>query len=148
MIKRFGTQMRFGLVVAAPLVAAIAACGGSSGGSSSSSSSSSSAAATVTAHDFAFSPSSVSVASGAQVSITFQNSGSVRHSFTASSVGADAEAAPGENKTVSFTAPGSGSVSFHCKFHAQMTGTISIGGAGAGAGASSSASPSSGGYGY
>ena len=47
-----------------------------------------------------------------------------------------------------FTAPGSGSVSFHCKFHAQMTGTISIGGAGAGDGASSSASPSSGGYGY
>ena len=128
------------MALSVPVLVLATACGSSSSGSNASSTSSA-GPVTVTARDFAFSPTSLSVGAG-EVRITFQNTGNARHSFTASSVGADTEAGPGETKTVTFTAPSSGTVSFHCKFHPQMTGTISTGG-GAGPGSTSGSSSSS-----
>jgi plastocyanin len=131
--------------MAPALLLLVSACGGS-GSSTGSSSSGTAGGMTLTARDFAFDPTILNVSPGAQVTLTFHNTGHVEHSFTASSVGADIDADAGDTKTVSFTAPASGSVSFHCKYHPdRMTGTITVsgGGSSSGGGASSGSSSSS-----
>lgn len=101
-------------------------CGGSD---SSSSTTEASAAIPLTAQDFAFSPTSLSVTPGASVSISFTNSGAVTHSLTIDSgpsVSVDANA--GSTPTITFTAPAQpGTLSFHCRFHSSMIGTITVG---------------------
>ncbi len=87
------------------------------------------------------------------MTVNFTNSGAVEHSFTLDNGGGEVEAEGGGSKSFTFTAPQSGTISFHCKYHpTRMKGTISVGGsggAGAGGGASSSSSSSSGnGSGY
>jgi hypothetical protein len=62
--------------------------------------------------------------------------------------GGEVEAAAGQQAKLTFTAPQSGSLTFHCKYHpTQMKGTFTVGGAGAGSSSSSSSSTSNG-YGY
>lgn len=128
-------------------VLAVAACGSTDNGTSSSSSSG--ATATVTAVNFAFQPATVAI-SGGSVTVTFQNNGTTTHSLTLDNGGGEAVADAGKSATLSFTAPQSGTVAFHCKFHSSMHGSFTVGGGGAGAGggASSSSSSSSSGYGY
>jgi plastocyanin len=41
-------------------------------------------------------------------------------------VHASADADPGELNTVPFTSPESGTIVFHCRYHPQMTGTITV----------------------
>ena len=110
--------------------------GGATGGS---------AAVTVKVHDFAFDVSGAASPSGT-VHVTFLNSGPSEQSFTLDSGGTEVEAESGDTKTVSFTAPASGDIKFHCKYHSRMHGTISTGAGGA-AGTSSSSSTGNG-YGY
>jgi nitrosocyanin len=95
------------------------------------------------AADFSFNPSQLSVPAGASVTVTLQNTGKVEHSFTLDNGSVSQDADAGETKTVNFTAPQSGTLAFHCKYHpTQMKGTITVGGAGAGGGSSSSSSSS------
>lgn len=135
-------------VLALPTLGLLAACGDSSSGTPAVTPSGS---LTVTAHDFSFDRVAGSVAPGAQVTVTFVNAGKVEHSLTLDSPkGPEVEAGGGKRTTLSFIAPSSGTVTFHCKYHpSQMSGTISVGGSsGAGAGGSSAGSSTTGGYGY
>ena len=108
----------------------------------------SSSSITLTAANFSFSPGQISVAPGQQVTIAFTNSDSVSHSFTAPSVNQDVVAGGGTTQMITFTAPQGGTISFHCRFHPRMVGTITVG-SGTGGGAATQAPVSgSSGYGY
>jgi plastocyanin len=103
---------------------ALIACGGSG-------SSSGAQMLQLTARDFSFSPTTLNVDPGAQVTVTFKNNGPAEHSFTASAIGADVDADSGATKTATFTAPQSGTISFHCKYHpSKMQGQIVVGSGG------------------
>jgi len=99
---------------------------------------------TITAADFSFTPSTLNVAPGSTVTLTLKNTGSSKHNFTTEGgPTANQDLDPGSTQTVTFTAPQTGSFSFHCEYHPKaMTGTISVGSAG-GAGSSSAAGNSS-----
>jgi plastocyanin len=79
---------------------------------------------TITATDFKFDKASISAKSGQKVNITLVNDGSAEHSFT---VGDEdvAEAEGGEDADGSFTVSSS-TTEFHCKYHSQMKGTITV----------------------
>jgi plastocyanin len=137
---------------AAAVVVALAACGSSessntSNGNGNNGGSSGGESVSLTAMDFSFTPAQLSIKGGDTVTVSFKNSGQTEHSFTLDNGNATVDADAGETKTVTFTAPSSGTLAFHCKYHpTQMKGTISIGGSGAagsnnGSGASSSDVP-------
>ena len=121
------------------LLLTVAACG-----SSGNSGSSGGTTVNVAAVDFAFQPTSLSVPAGATVTVDFANNGKTEHSFTLDNGGANVDAGAGSTATATFTAPQSGTLTFHCTFHPQMTGTITVGSGGGGAGSSSSSSSSTG----
>lgn len=77
---------------------------------------------TVTAKDFSLS--SLTVASGAEV--TFENAGNATHTMTADDGAFDSgRIAPGASGTV--TAPSApGSYPFHCAIHSSMTATLTV----------------------
>jgi len=77
--------------------------------------------ATVTAQDFEFSPSTVTIPSGGSIEIT--NAGEATHSFTMDDESVSEDLEPGQTVTVTIATAGS----FHCRFHAQMTGTVEFG---------------------
>jgi plastocyanin len=128
------------------LAIGVAACGSSATSTSAPNTGATGGAAAVTvkAHDFGFDVSGAASPSGT-VNVSFMNSGPSEHSFTLDSGGTEVEAESGNTKTVSFSAPASGDIKFHCKYHSSMHGTIS---AGAGGAAGTSSSSSSNGYGY
>jgi plastocyanin len=124
---------------AAAIALAVAACG------SSGSSGSGGTTVHLTAVDFAFQPTQLTVPAGATVTVDFTNNGKTEHSFTLDNGGTSVDADGGGSATATFTAPQSGTLSFHCKYHpTQMKGTITVGSGGGGAGSSSSSSSSSG----
>jgi plastocyanin len=111
-----------GAVVALTLLAA--ACGGDEpptdadqGGGSSPSESSD-----LTIVDFGFSPTELSVTEGQTISIN--NTGDVAHTFTTDDGVIDQTISPGETVDVALTGVASGG--FHCRFHSQMTGTLTV----------------------
>ena len=71
----------------------------------------------VEADDFYFGPTYISAGAGQKFTIQLTNEGSARHTFTSSTLGIDLELAPGAARTVSLSAPASGSTEFHCRFH-------------------------------
>ena len=118
-----------GAVFALTLLAA--ACGGDetppagNGGSPSESPSESASAtgeADLTIVDFGFSPTELSVTEGQ--TITINNTGAVPHTFTTDDDVIDQTVAPGETAEVTLTGVTSGG--FHCRFHSQMTGTLTV----------------------
>ena len=130
------------LIVAA---AALAACGSSSsskgssggspyGGGTSSKTTATTAAATtgsgatiaLSAKDFAFTPTSLSVPS-AGGTVKFTNTGTVEHNFTVDGKGISKDAEAGKSATVKVDLP-AGTYQFHCKYHpTQMKGTLTVG---------------------
>jgi len=104
-----------------------AACGGNDtppagNGGSPSESASSGGGADLTIVDFAFSPTELSVTEGQTISIT--NTGDVAHTFTTDDGVIDQTISPGETADVTLTGVTSGG--FHCRFHSQMTGTLTV----------------------
>jgi len=69
------------------------------------------------AADFSFKPTFITATAGQKFTVQLTNNGSVRHTFTSPTNGLDLELAPGTTRTVSLTAPPTGSVEFHCRFH-------------------------------
>lgn len=89
----------------------------------------------VTASDFEFEPTTLSVDPGAEVSVSLTNEGETAHTFTVSDVDFEVEAEGGASAEGTFTAPDSGTLEYVCAFHSQMVGTLTIGdSAGAGGG--------------
>ncbi len=115
-----------GAVFALTLLAA--ACGGDEtppagdGGSPSESASTGGGGSDLTIVDFGFSPTELSVTEGQTISIT--NTGDVSHTFTTDDDAIDQTISPGETVDVTLTGVASGG--FHCRFHSQMTGTLTV----------------------
>jgi plastocyanin len=104
-----------------------AACGGdetppANGGGSPSESAGSGGGADLTIVDFGFSPTELSVTEGQTISIN--NTGDVAHTFTTDDGAVDQTISPGETVDVTLTGVTSGG--FHCRFHTQMTGTLTV----------------------
>jgi plastocyanin len=103
-----------------------AACGGNTtpdqNGGSPSESASSGGGADLTIVDFAFSPTELSVTEGQTITIT--NTGSVSHTFTTDDGAIDETVSAGETEEIKLTGVTSGG--FHCRFHSQMTGTLTV----------------------
>ncbi len=110
--------------VAAVLAIGSMAAACSSSGGDSSSSPAASVGASLTVKDFEFSPGSLSVASGSST-ITVMNTGTHKHSFTLDDDSVSQDIEPGESQTVTVNL--TADAPFHCKFHTQMTGTLTIG---------------------
>ena len=142
------------------LVLLLGACGSSSTSGSGSSSAScpgnaspaSGTTITITVADFCFMPSTLNLAAGKEVKVTFINAGTKEHNLTVGSTDVG-EADNGQTKTFTFTPTGSGTVQMFCKYHKDtnnMVGSVNLTGTAAPPPASSmSPSPkSSNPYGY
>ncbi|MEP7059184.1 MAG: cupredoxin domain-containing protein [Actinomycetota bacterium] len=79
----------------------------------------------LTAKDFAFSPTALTANAGS-VTVTVTNDATRTHSFTLDddSVTKDIPAGTSQEVVLDLT----GTVSFHCRFHSQMVGTITVSG--------------------
>ncbi|NUR75102.1 MAG: cupredoxin domain-containing protein, partial [Thermoleophilia bacterium] len=75
----------------------------------------------VTMQDNSFSPSTIHAAAG-QVTVTITNSGHSAHTFTIGSL-VNQVVAPGQTKTVTFTAA-AGTYRFFCVYHGSMVGSL------------------------
>jgi plastocyanin len=96
--------------------------GGGGGGGSPSESAGGGGGADLTIVDFAFSPQQLSVSEGQ--TITVFNNGDVAHTFTTDDGTIDETISSGETKEITLTGVSSGG--FHCRFHTQMTGTLTV----------------------
>ena len=79
--------------------------------------------ADLTIVDFSFSPSALSVTEGQTITVT--NIGETSHTFTTDDDAIDQTIGAGETAEVTLTGVSSGG--FHCRFHPQMTGTLTVG---------------------
>jgi plastocyanin len=79
--------------------------------------------------DLYFGPTFIKAKAGQRFSVELHNEGSARHTFTSGDLGVDLELPAGDRRTISLTAPESGSASFHCRFHEGqgMQGAVFIG---------------------
>jgi plastocyanin len=80
----------------------------------------------LTASGFAWDKTSLEMTAGTEVKVEVTNDDQAPHSFTFDEASVDQTVAAGEDATVSFTAPAAGSYEFRCKFHGQMTGTVTV----------------------
>jgi plastocyanin len=79
--------------------------------------------ADLTIVDFSFSPQDLSVTEGQTITVT--NIGETSHTFTTDDDAIDEEIGPGDTVEVTLTGVSSGG--FHCRFHSQMTGNLTVG---------------------
>ncbi|HWL90538.1 MAG TPA: cupredoxin domain-containing protein [Actinomycetota bacterium] len=107
-----------------------AACGGEDDptppggdGGSPSESPSDEGGADLTIVDFSFSPADLSVTEGQTITVT--NIGETSHTFTTEDEAIDETIGAGETLEVELTGVSSGG--FMCRFHPQMTGTLTVG---------------------
>ena len=80
----------------------------------------------LTASGFAWDKTDLQMTAGSEVKVEVTNDDSAPHSFTFEEASVDQTVDGGENATVTFTAPGAGEYPFRCKFHASMTGTVTV----------------------
>jgi plastocyanin len=115
-----------GVMFALTLLAA--ACGGddtppAENGGSPSESASGDGGADLTIVDFSFSPAELSVTEGQTITVT--NIGETSHTFTTDDGVIDETVSAGETEEITLTGVATGG--FHCRFHSQMTGTLTVG---------------------
>jgi plastocyanin len=79
--------------------------------------------ADLTVVDFGFSPTELSVTEGQTITVT--NFGEASHTFTTDDGAIDESVGPGDTVQVDLTGAASGG--FHCRFHSQMVGTLTVG---------------------
>jgi plastocyanin len=79
--------------------------------------------ADLTTVDFGFSPTELSVTEGQTISVT--NIGETSHTFTTDDEAIDETIGAGETVDIDLTGATSGG--FHCRFHPQMVGTLTVG---------------------
>lgn len=79
---------------------------------------------TITAAEFEFDTPTIEAAPGQEVNVTLVNEDSAAHSITIGDTDV-AQAGGGAEADGSFTASDD-TTEFHCKFHSQMTGTITV----------------------
>ena len=79
--------------------------------------------ADLTIVDFGFSPTELSVTEGQTIMVA--NIGETSHTFTTDDEAVDETIGAGETAEITLTGVSSGG--FHCEFHSQMTGTLTVG---------------------
>jgi plastocyanin len=79
--------------------------------------------ADLTMVDFGFSPTALSVTEGQTITVT--NIGEASHTFTTDDGAVDETVGPGDSADISLTGVATGD--FHCRFHPQMVGTLTVG---------------------
>jgi plastocyanin len=79
--------------------------------------------ADLTTVDFGFSPTELSVTEGQTISVT--NIGETSHTFTTDDEAIDETIGAGETVDIDLTGATTGG--FHCRFHPQMVGTLTVG---------------------
>ena len=72
--------------------------------------------------DFSFSPTELSVTEGQTITVT--NVGETSHTFTTEDEAIDETIDPGATVDIALTGITGGG--FHCRFHSQMTGTLTV----------------------
>lgn len=80
---------------------------------------------TVTAVDFGFEPAALTATAGQELTVAFQNTGDLPHSFTIEGVADSGVTSAGSSESVTFT-PEAGTYTFFCSLHASMTGTLEV----------------------
>lgn len=89
----------------------------------------------VSAFDFGFEPTTISLDAGEEVTFSFDNTGDAPHTFTAEDLDVDIRTEGGGDGEISVTAPEDGTYGFVCSIHPdRMTGEIIVGTGGGGAG--------------
>jgi plastocyanin len=79
--------------------------------------------ADLTIVDFGFSPAELSVTEGQTITVT--NIGETSHTFTTEDEAIDETIGAGETVEIPLTGVATGG--FHCRFHSQMAGTLTVG---------------------
>jgi plastocyanin len=83
------------------------------------------ASVSLTAAEFAFDPSELSVAAGG--TIAFTNADDVEHNFTVEDAGIDDDLDAGGSTTIDLSAVEAGTYDFFCEYHPDtMTGTLEV----------------------
>jgi len=72
--------------------------------------------------NFAFSPKTISVASG--TSISWTNGDTATHTVTFDTGPDCGNVTPGKSATITFSTPGT--YTYHCKIHSSMTGSVTV----------------------
>jgi plastocyanin len=110
---------RFTIVIAAVALLG-AACGGNGGGNGGDGGG---ATDSVTMVDNEFQPSSFTAAS---TSVTVTNEGEALHSFTLPDGDIDQDVQAGESAEIDLSGLDAGSYDFNCKYHPEMTGSVTV----------------------
>jgi plastocyanin len=80
----------------------------------------------LTASGFAWDKTELQMTAGSEVKVEVRNDDSAPHSFTFEEASVDETVDGGEDASATFTAPAAGEYPFRCKFHASMTGTVTV----------------------
>jgi plastocyanin len=80
----------------------------------------------LTAAGFAWDKTELEMTAGSEVKVEVTNDDSAPHSFTFEEASVDETVDGGEDASATFTAPAAGEYPFRCKFHASMTGTVTV----------------------
>lgn len=78
----------------------------------------------VSIKSFAFTPKNITVARG--TTVTWTNSDSTEHTVTGDSSGGPQSGSLGMGDTYQFRFDTAGTFHYHCKFHSDMTGTVTV----------------------
>lgn len=122
----------FMLALVSALALATSACsksdsgstGGSSGGGGNGGGGGGGGGTAVSIANLAFDPTTLSVSSGEEVTVSVTNDDGVEHSFTLDDGSGEVDVEPGETKELTFSL--TETTGWHCKYHPQMTGTITV----------------------
>jgi len=123
MAKTRWVRLVAGVFALSIVLAACSSDDGGDGGGTTTGSTGGGGGDTITIEGFAFNPSTINVSGATEYTIT--NKDSASHTFTTDDGSIDQEVGSGE--TVTVTIDVSANTGFHCRFHPQMTGTISAG---------------------
>ena len=108
------------------LVLLLAGCGGDDDSSSSAETKPSGPTEDITAQDFKFTPTDITLEAGRKVTFVVDNKDSAEHNLTIEDLDVNKDVEGGETINAPVT-PDAGSYQFHCKYHPdQMKGTITV----------------------
>jgi plastocyanin len=81
----------------------------------------------ITAANFAFSPTTITLKKGQKVTFALKNTDTVKHNLTITALKVNKNVSAGKTGQVTMTLKAAGTYEFHCEYHPQqMKGTIAV----------------------